>query len=49
VRLTQPAGYWLSELLMPSYWVVDQKVIVSNGVDKWWTTPEGLIGTAPSK
>jgi oligopeptide transport system substrate-binding protein len=49
VRLTQPAGYWLSELLMPSYWVVDQKVILSNGVDRWWTTPEGLIGTGPFK
>src|SRR5260370_12956920 len=25
VRLTQPAGYWLSERLMPSYCVVDQQ------------------------
>jgi len=49
VRLTQPAGYWLSQLLMPSYWVVDQKAILGYGVEKWWTTPEGLVGTGPFK
>ena len=47
VTLTQPAGYWLSQLWMPSYWVVDEKAIVEFGVEKWWTTPEGLVGTGP--
>lgn len=49
VRLTQPSGYWSSQLWMASYWVVDQRAIEHYGPDEWWTTPEGLVGTGPFK
>ncbi len=48
--LEQPAGYWLSELAaLGAAYIVSEKVIKARGEDKWWTTPEGLIGTGPFK
>jgi ABC-type oligopeptide transport system substrate-binding subunit len=48
--LTQPAGYWLSELALPTAsMIVNQKAIEANGEDKWWQTPQGLIGSGPFK
>jgi oligopeptide transport system substrate-binding protein len=48
-KLSDPAGYWLSELALWTAAVVDRKVIEAKGEDKWWTTPDGLIGAGPYK
>jgi oligopeptide transport system substrate-binding protein len=45
VSLTQPGSYWVSELWQPCYWVVDQRVVEARGADKWWSAPDGLVGT----
>jgi oligopeptide transport system substrate-binding protein len=46
-RLSAPTGYWLAELALPSAWVVDSAAIKAGGDERWWTTPEGLLGTGP--
>ncbi len=48
-QLTDPAGYWLTELAIWTATVVDQKVIQSAGEDTWWTKPETMIGSGPFK
>jgi len=48
-QLTDPAGFWLTELAMWTANVVDQKVIQSAGEDIWWTKPESMIGSGPFK
>jgi oligopeptide transport system substrate-binding protein len=48
-QLTDPAGFWLTELALWTASVVDQKVIQTAGEDTWWTKPETLIGTGPFK
>ena len=47
ITLNKPAGYFLTELGLWPYWVVDQKVIATAGEDAWWTKPETLIGSGP--
>ena len=48
--LSQPAGYWLTELALPTAsMVVNQKTIEAKGDDKWWQTPDGLVGTGAYK
>lgn len=48
--LTAPAGYWLSQLAMPTAaLVVSQKAIEAAGEDSWWTKPETYIGSGPFK
>jgi oligopeptide transport system substrate-binding protein len=48
-QLSDPAGFWLTELALWTASVVDQKVIASAGEDTWWTKPETLIGSGPFK
>jgi oligopeptide transport system substrate-binding protein len=48
-QLTDPAGYWLTELALWTADVVDQKVIQAAGEDVWWTKPETYIGSGPFK
>jgi oligopeptide transport system substrate-binding protein len=48
-QLTDPAGYWLTELALWTANVVDQKVIQSAGEDTWWTKPETYVGSGPFK
>jgi oligopeptide transport system substrate-binding protein len=45
--LTKKAGYFLSELGLWPFWLVDQKVIASAGEDAWFTKPETLVGSGP--
>jgi oligopeptide transport system substrate-binding protein len=45
--LTKPAGYWLTEVALWPFWVVDQKVIASAGEDAWFTKAETLVGSGP--
>ena len=45
--LDHPAGYWLTEVGLWPFWVVDQKVISAAGEDAWFTRPETLIGSGP--
>jgi oligopeptide transport system substrate-binding protein len=45
--LTAPSGYWLVDLGLLSASVIDREVVTSSGEDKWWTTPDGLVGTGP--
>jgi oligopeptide transport system substrate-binding protein len=47
VRLTKPAGYFLTIVGLWPYWVVDQKVIQSAGENAWFNRPETLIGSGP--
>jgi oligopeptide transport system substrate-binding protein len=51
--LDQPAGFWLSQLAMPTAaLVLDQKVIEGTGdpdSEKWTTNPATYIGTGPYK
>ena len=49
VTLAKPAGYFLSEVALWPFWVVDQKVIAAAGEDSWFTKPETLIGSGPFK
>ena len=49
VTLAKPAGYFLSEVALWPFWVVDQKVIATAGEDSWFTKPETLIGSGPFK
>jgi oligopeptide transport system substrate-binding protein len=48
-QLTDPSGFWLTELALWTAAVVDQKVITSAGEDTWWTKPDTLIGAGPFK
>jgi len=49
-KLDQPAGYWLSQLAMPTASeVLDQKVISAAGDEHWTETPETYIGSGPFK
>jgi oligopeptide transport system substrate-binding protein len=48
-QLTDPAGYWLTELALWTADVVDQKVIQAAGEDVWWTKPDTIIGSGPFK
>jgi oligopeptide transport system substrate-binding protein len=45
--LVKPSGYWLTELALSPFWVVDQKVIAAAGDSAWFTKPETLIGSGP--
>ncbi len=47
VTLVKPAGYFLNEVGLWPFWVVDQKVIASAGEDAWSTKPDSLIGSGP--
>ena len=49
VTLAKPAGYFLSEVALWPFWVVDQKVIGAAGENSWFTKPETLIGSGPFK
>lgn len=54
-QLSDPAGYWLTELALWTANVVDQKVIGdytdknNKANDEWWTKPETAVGTGPFK
>jgi oligopeptide transport system substrate-binding protein len=48
-QLTDPSGFWLTELAMWTAALVDQKVIQTAGEDTWWTKPETFIGAGPFK
>ena len=52
-QLDSPAGYWLSQLAMPTAaLVLDQKVLESTGdpdSEKWTQSPTTYIGTGPYK
>jgi oligopeptide transport system substrate-binding protein len=45
--LTKKAGYWMTELGLWPFWVVDSKVIAASGEDTWFTQPQTLIGSGP--
>jgi len=45
--LTRKAGYFLTEVGLWPFWVVDQKVIAAAGEDAWFTKPETLVGSGP--
>lgn len=47
-KLDAPAGYWLSQLAMPTASeVLDQKVITAAGDDKWTQQASTYIGSGP--
>jgi len=49
-KLSAPAGYWLSQLAMPTETeVVDRKVIDKVGDDKWTLDASTYIGSGPFK
>ena len=49
-KLTAPAGFWLSQLAMPTASeVLSQKAVQQGGEDKWWQDPATYIGTGPFK
>ena len=45
VTLDRRAGYFVTEVGLWPFWVVDQKVIASAGEDAWSAKPETLIGS----
>jgi oligopeptide transport system substrate-binding protein len=47
--LNQPAGYWLTEVGLWPFWLVDRKVVAAAGTDVWYSKPETLIGSGPFK
>ncbi len=47
VKLAKQAGYFLSEVGLWPFWLVDQKVVAAAGEDAWPTKPETLIGSGP--
>lgn len=47
--LSEPAGYWFTEVALWTAFVVDKKVVNAAGDSKWWTDPATLIGTGPFK
>lgn len=49
-KLTAPAGYWMTELAMPTETeVVDKKVVEAAGDDKWTNDASTYIGSGPFK
>lgn len=49
-KLDAPAGYWLTQLAMPTASeVLDQKVIAAAGEDAWTEKAETYIGSGPFK
>ena len=49
-KLDSPAGFWLSQLAMPTATeVLDQKVIGAAGDEHWTEKPETYIGSGPFK
>ncbi len=49
-KLTDPAGYWMTQLAMPTATeVVSQKAVTAGGADTWWQKPESYIGSGPFK
>ncbi len=48
-KISQPAGYWTTELGLWTADVVDQKVIPNDTDKTWWTNPATAIGTGPFK
>jgi oligopeptide transport system substrate-binding protein len=47
VTLAKRAGYFITEVGLWPFWLVDQKVIASAGEDAWFTRPETLVGSGP--
>jgi oligopeptide transport system substrate-binding protein len=47
VTLAKPAGYFITEVGLWPFWLVDQKVIASAGEDAWFTRPDTLVGSGP--
>jgi oligopeptide transport system substrate-binding protein len=47
VTLARPAGYFLTEVGLWPFWVVDEKVVAAAGQDRWFTKPETLVGSGP--
>jgi oligopeptide transport system substrate-binding protein len=47
VNLVRPGGYFMTELALWPFWVVDQSVISSAGEDSWYANPDTLIGSGP--
>jgi oligopeptide transport system substrate-binding protein len=45
--LTKKSGYWIVEVGLWPFWVVDKKVIGAAGDAAWFTKPETLIGSGP--
>ena len=48
-ELNAPAGYWLTEIGLWPFWLVDQKVVAKAGEDVWYTNPDTLVGSGPFK
>jgi ABC-type oligopeptide transport system substrate-binding subunit len=49
-KLTDPAGYWMTQLAMPTATqVLSQKAIEAGGADTWWQKPESYVGSGPFK
>ena len=47
VTLLKPARYFLTEVALWPFWVVDRNVIASAGEDSWFNQPSTLIGSGP--
>ncbi|HKW72438.1 MAG TPA: peptide ABC transporter substrate-binding protein [Candidatus Dormibacteraeota bacterium] len=45
--LVKRAGFFVTEVALWPFWVVDQRVIASAGDDAWFSKPDTLIGTGP--
>ena len=45
--LNQPAGYWLTEVGLWPFWLVDRKVVAAAGEDVWYSKPDTLVGSGP--
>ena len=48
-NLSAPSGYWLTEVALWPYWLVDKKVVSAAGDSVWFTEPDTLIGSGPFK
>ncbi len=47
VTLIKKAGYFMTEVGLWPFWVVDQKVISAAGEDSWFIKPDTLVGSGP--
>ena len=45
--LVKRAGFFVTEVALWPFWVVDLRVIASAGDDAWFSKPDTLIGTGP--
>ena len=45
--LSHAAGYWLTEVGLWPFWLVDRKIVASAGDSVWFTKPETLVGSGP--